>query len=82
LELVTHFGLPFFNLGIKGQIIILNQKKTTMKKFLAIATIAAILVSCNGDKSAEATNTTTDSAAVTVDTAAKAVTVDTTVKAK
>ncbi len=61
-----------------------------MKKFLAIATIAAILVSCNGNKSAEAT--TTDSAAVTaapndstvaatVDTAT-AVTVDTAVKAK
>ncbi len=52
-----------------------------MKKFLAIAAIAAILVSCNGDKSAEATTATTDTAAVTVDTAAKAVTVDTAAKA-
>lgn len=51
-----------------------------MKKFLAIAAIAAILVSCNGDKSAEATTATTDTAAVTVDTAA-AVTVDTAAKA-
>ncbi len=47
-----------------------------MKKFLAIAAIAAILVSCNGDKSAEATTATTDTAAVNVDTVA-AVTVDT-----
>ena len=48
-----------------------------MKKFLAIAAIAALMVSCNGDKSAEATTETVDTtAAATVDTAAAA-TVDT-----
>ena len=35
-----------------------------MKKFLAIAAIAALMVSCNGDKSAEATTETADTAAV------------------
>ena len=48
-----------------------------MKKFLAIAAIAALMVSCNGDKSAEATTETVDTtAAATVDTTAAA-TVDT-----
>ena len=42
------------NCGIKPQIIILNQKKTTMKKFLAIAMIAATLTSCGGGETKEA----------------------------
>lgn len=41
------------NCGIKPQIIILNQKKTTMKKFLAIAMIAATLTSCGGGETKE-----------------------------
>ncbi len=49
-----------------------------MKKFLAIAAIAALMVSCNGDKSAEATTETVDTtAAATVDTTAAAPAVDT-----
>ncbi len=61
-----------------------------MKKFLAIAAIAALMVSCNGDKSAEATTetvdtaaaATVDTAAAAVDTAAAAATVDTAAAAK
>ena len=62
-----------------------------MKKFLAIAVIAALMVSCNGDKSAEATTETVDTtaaatvdtaAAAVVDTAAAAATVDTAAAAK
>jgi len=48
--------------GIKPQIIILNQKKTTMKKFLAIAMIAATLTSCGGGETKEEPKT--DSATV------------------
>ena len=80
------------NCGIKPQIIILNQKKTTMKKFLAIAMIAATLTSCGGGETKE--EATTDTAATVapvetpapatmdtaakVDTAAAAATADTT----
>ena len=48
-------GLPLCDFGIKPQIIILNQKKTTMKKFLAIAMIAATLTSCGGGETKEET---------------------------
>jgi PBP1b-binding outer membrane lipoprotein LpoB len=47
-----------------------------MKKFLAIALIAASLTSCGGGKTEE--TPATDSAAVTVDTTAAAPAVDTT----
>ncbi len=50
-----------------------------MKKFLAIALIAASLTSCGGGKTEE--TPATDTAAVTVDTTAAAVTVDTTAAA-
>lgn len=70
--------------GIKPQIIILNQKKTTMKKFLAIAMIAATLTSCGGGETKEEatvdspavapveTPAPVDTAAAKVDTAAAA----------
>jgi hypothetical protein len=74
-------GLPFYICGIKQQIIILNQKKIKMKKFLSIAFIAASLVACKGGSSEASTTDSAavapvavDSAAVTVDSAA--VTVD------
>ena len=59
------------NCGIKLQIIILNQKKTTMKKFLAIALIAASLTSCGGGKTEE-TPAADTTAAVAADTTAAA----------
>ena len=71
-------GLPFYICGIKQQIIILNQKKNKMKKFLSIAFIAASLVACKGGSS-EA-STTDSTAATTVDTTVAAP-ADTTVAA-
>lgn len=71
-------GLPFYICGIKQQIIILNQKKIKMKKFLSIAFIAASLVACKGGSSEASTTDTT--AATTVDTTVAAP-VDSTVAA-
>jgi len=65
--------------GIKPQIIILNQKKTTMKKFLAIAMIAATLTSCGGGETKEETPAADTAAVAPVETPAPA-TVDTAAK--
>ena len=55
-------GLPFFILGINFQIIILKlNNNIKMKKFLAIALIAASFVACNDAKKEETTETKTDS---------------------
>ncbi len=55
------------------QIIILNQKKTNMKKFLAIAMIAATLTSCGGGEKTEETPAT-DSTMAPVEAPAPAAT--------
>jgi hypothetical protein len=80
-------GLPFFILGINFQIIILKlNNNIKMKKFLAIALIAASFVACNDAKKEETTTTTSDTTTTTTvtpapaDTTVKTTVTDTTVK--
>jgi len=73
-------GLPFSSLGINIQIIILIKQTTTMKKFLAIALIAASFTACNDSekKTEETKSDTTVTVVPTADTV-KTIT-DTTIK--
>jgi hypothetical protein len=65
------FGLPFLQMGIYlRNISLLTPKRNRMKKFFAIAFVAAFLVACEEKKA--------ETPAATTDTAAKAPAADTT----